>query len=81
MTSATIELYNALVKAGVEDAKAKQVAEDFVTRDEAKNFATKTDIESVKTEIASLEARMYKALAVQTIVVVGAVVGLLQLTG
>jgi len=46
----TIELYNALVKAGVEDQKAKAVSESLVTFDDAKHFATKEDIEKFKSE-------------------------------
>ncbi len=72
MSSATIELYNALVQAGVDKEKAKEVARDLVTRDDAKIFATKADIKQ-------LEVTLYKALAVQTITVIAAVVGLLQI--
>ena len=72
MSTATIELYNALVQAGVDKEKAKEVARDLVTRDDAQNFATKTDIKQ-------LEVTLYGALAVQTITVIAAVVGLLQI--
>ncbi len=71
MSTATIELYNALVQAGVEKEKAKEVARVLVTRDDAQNFATKTDIKQ-------FELTLYKALAVQTITVIAAVVGLVQ---
>ena len=72
MPTATIELYNALVQAGVDEEKAKEVAKELVTRDDAQIFATKADIKQ-------LEATLYKALAVQTITVIAAVVGLLQI--
>jgi len=78
MSSATLELYKALVSAGVEETKAGQVAEDVVTRDDAKNLASKVDIADIKAEISALETRLYRAIAVQTVAIVGAVVGLLQ---
>jgi len=78
MSSATLELYKALMSAGVDETKAKQVAEDVVTRDDAKHLASKVDVADIKTEISTLETRLYRAIAVQTVAVVGAVVGLLQ---
>ena len=78
MSTATIELYNALVKAGIDTEKAKEVAESLVTQDDAKHFATKEDIAATRADIKQLETTLYKALAVQTIAIVGAVVGLLQ---
>ena len=78
MSSATLDLYKALVSAGVDEAKAKQVAENVVTRDDAKRLASKVDVADIKTEISKLETRLYRAIAVQTIAIVGAVVGLLQ---
>ena len=78
MSSATLELYKALVSAGVDETKAKQVAEDVVTRDDAIHLASRVDIAGIKTEISNLEARLYRAIAVQTVAIVGAVVGLLQ---
>ena len=78
MSSATLDLYKALVSAGVDEVKAKQVAENVVTRDDAKRLASKVDVADIKTEISKLETRLYRAIAVQTIAIVGAVVGLLQ---
>ncbi len=78
MSSATLELYKALVSAGVDETKAKQVAEDVVTRDDAKQLASKVDVADIKTELSTLETRLYRAIAVQTIAIVGTVVGLLQ---
>ena len=78
MSSATLELYKALVSAGVDETKAKKIAEDVITRDNAKHLAFKVDIADIKTEISTLETRLYRAIAVQTIAIVGAVVGLLQ---
>ena len=79
MSSATLELYKALVSAGVEETKAKKIAEDVITRDDAKHLASKVDIAVIKTEISALETRLYRAIAVQTVAIVGAVVGLLQI--
>ncbi len=79
MSSATLELYKALLSAGVDETKAKQVAEDVVTRDDAKHLASKVDIADIKTEISALETRIYRAIAVQTITIVGAIVRLLQI--
>ena len=79
MSSATLELYKALVSAGVEETKAKRIAEDVITRDDANNLASKVDIAEIKTEISALETRLYRAIAVQTVAIVGAVVGLLQI--
>jgi len=79
MSSATLELYKALVSAGVEETKAKKIAEDVITRDDAKHLASKVDIAEIKTEISALETRLYRAIAVQTVAIVGAVVGLLQI--
>ena len=79
MTSATIELYKALVSAGLDKDRARQVAEDVVTKDDAKHFATKADATELKSELSKLEVRFYRALAIQTVTIIGAVVGLLQL--
>jgi hypothetical protein len=79
MTSATIELYKALVSAGVDEDRARQVAEDVVTKDDAKHFATKADAAELRSELSRLEVRFYRALALQTVTIIGAVVGLLQL--
>ena len=66
------------MSAGVDETKAKQVAEDVVTRDDAKQLASKVDVADIKTELSTLETRLYRAIAVQTIAIVGTVVGLLQ---
>jgi len=66
-------LYKALVSTGVEETKAKKIAEDVITRDDANNLASKVDIAEIKTEISALETRLYRAIAVQTVAIVGAV--------
>ena len=63
----------------MEETKAKKIAEDVITRDDAKHLASKVDIAEIKTEISALETRLYRAIAVQTVAIVGAVVGLLQI--
>ncbi len=48
MSSATLELYNALIEAGVDKEKAEAAAKAVVSREEAKELATKTDL--IRTE-------------------------------
>ena len=79
MTSATIELYKALVGAGLDEDRAKRVAEEVITKGDAKHFATRADAVELKSELSRLEVRFYRALAIQTVTIIGAVVGLLQL--
>lgn len=72
MSITTMELYDALISAGVDEEKAKEAAKAVISREEAlQSLATKSDLKDLKVEF-------YKALAVQTIVIVGAVVSLLQ---
>jgi hypothetical protein len=59
--------------------RARQVAEDVVTKDDAKHFATRADAAELRSELSRLEVRFYRALALQTVTIIGAVVGLLQL--
>lgn len=79
MTSATIELYKALVGAGLDEDRAKRVAEEVITRDDAKHFANQADAADLRSELSRFEVRFYRALAIQTVMIIGAVVGLLQL--
>ena len=73
MSITTIEIYDALKAAGVETDKAKAAAQSVISREEATNtLATKSDLKDFRVEL-------YKALAVQTIVIIAAVVGILQL--
>ena len=72
MSTATIELYKALVNAGIEETKAKEVADSIVTRDQAAEFVTKTDL-------SKMEARLYFAFTVHGFAVIAAVVALMQL--
>lgn len=72
MSVSTIELYEALIAAGVDEEKAKNAATSVISRNEAKQLATKADL-------ANLKAELFKVLTAQTIVIIGAIVGLLQL--
>ena len=52
------EVYEALIDAGASEAKAKAAAEVIPVSEQ---LATKTDIAEVKTEIAKLEAKVWRA--------------------
>ena len=71
MSVSTIELYNALIEAGVDKEKAEAASKAVISREEAEILATKSDINS-------LRAEMYKGMAVQVLAIIGGVVGLLQ---
>jgi hypothetical protein len=51
MSSATLELYNALIEAGVDKEKAEAAARAVVSREEAKNFATKSDLVDLRSQL------------------------------
>ncbi len=72
MSSATLELYNALIDAGVDKEKAEQASKAVITRAEAQVFATKSNI-------VELRADMYKAMMFQTFAIVGTLTGILAL--
>ena len=66
MSVTTIELYEALVSAGVEEQKARRAAEAVLTRTEARDvLVTKSDL--------------YKALLVQTGAIAAIMTGILAL--
>lgn len=52
------EVYEAFIDAGASEAKAKAAAEAIPVIEQV---ATKTDIAEVKTEIAALEAKVWRA--------------------
>lgn len=82
MTSATLEIYNALVDAGVDKDKAKSAASVVVMREEAAQFATKSDIGELKAEIANiktdLQRFLFMALVGQAVFVIGMAITLVQ---
>ena len=82
MTSATLELYNALVDAGVDKDKAQSAASVVVMREEAAQFATRADIGELKADIANsksdLQRFLFMALVGQAVFVIGMVITLIQ---
>lgn len=55
MSTAVMEIYKALVEAGVSDKQAQEAAQSVISRQEAKEFATKSDL---KAEVAQLKSSM-----------------------
>jgi hypothetical protein len=51
MSSATLELYNALVEAGVDKEKAEAAAKAVISREEAKTFTTKSDLIELRSQL------------------------------
>jgi hypothetical protein len=76
MQSNTIELYNALIEAGVEKGQAKQAASAVVSREEAKHFATKADLTDME---ARLQRFIFTSLVTQAVAIVSVSVSLVQL--
>ena len=66
-----MELYEALIAAGVDEDKAKKAAATVLSKTEAKELTTKADL-------SDLKAELYKVITAQTIITIGAIVGLLQ---
>ncbi len=76
MSTASIEIYNALVQAGIDKDKAKQVADDLVTRADTQHFATKEDVTALE---GHLQRFIFTALVTQAVFVVGTTITLIQL--
>ncbi len=76
MATTTIDLYNALVEAGVDKEKARVAAESVVSRDEAQHFATKADIAELK---ADLQRFLFVALVTQAVFLIGMTITLIQI--
>ena len=76
MSVTTMELYEALIEAGVDEYKAKKAAAAVVSRGEAEKLTTKSDL---KAEMGNLRAELYRAMSVQTLAIIAGVVGILQL--
>jgi hypothetical protein len=83
MTAATLELYKALIAAGVDEKDAKTAANAVVGREESLQFANKTDIAELKIEIANtkteLQRFLFLALVSQAVFVIGMTVTLIQI--
>ena len=73
MSTNTLDIYNLLVSAGIDKDKAEPLARELVTRADAAEFATKSDIASLKVEI-------YKAAIAQAAFIVAVVGALLAFT-
>ena len=76
MTILVKELRDALVEAGATCEKADAAAAAVVAIEHA---ATRQDITSLKSDITELKAEIYRAMWVQTGVIIGAVVALIKL--
>ena len=48
---------------------------------DAGHVATQTDITAIRADMASLEARIYRAMLIHAGVIIGAVVGILRILG
>ena len=79
MTITSIELYDALITAGVEKDKAEKAAQAVFSREEAKELATRADIAAIGGKIDQARAELFRFMAVQTLTIVAGIVGLLQL--
>jgi len=51
MSSATLEIYNALIEAGVDKEKAEAAAKAVISREEAKTLATKSDLVELRAQL------------------------------
>ncbi len=72
MTTATLELYHALVDAGVSEEKAERTAKAVISRDEANNLlASKAELYKVKNELIMWIVGSQVALAGLIISVLG----------
>lgn len=58
MSDTTLELYNALIEAGIEKKRAERVAELVISREEAKHLATKSDIADLRADLRVITARL-----------------------
>ena len=58
MSEATLELYTALIEAGIEKKRAERVAELVVSREDARSFATKSDVAEVRSDLRVITTRL-----------------------
>jgi hypothetical protein len=78
MSSATLELYNALIEAGVDKEKAEAAARAVVSREETKEFATKSDIALLKSELTETKSHLIMWMAGFHIASLGVIAALLN---
>ncbi|MGI9356598.1 MAG: hypothetical protein ACR2PF_15740 [Rhizobiaceae bacterium] len=81
MSITSIELYDALLMAGVDKDKAEKAAKAVLSREEAGQLATKADIGAVIGKLEQTRAEIFKFMALQTLTIIAGVVGLLQIIG
>jgi len=58
MSDTTLEIYNALIEAGIEKKRAERVAELVISREEARHLATKSDIGDLRADLRVITARL-----------------------
>ena len=58
MSDTTLELYNALIEAGIEKKRAERVAELVISRDEVRHLASKSDIADIRADLRVITARL-----------------------
>ena len=63
MSTTAIELYNALVDAGIEKKRAERVAESVLSKEEAQNLATKSDIATLRSDMTELRSELRVQIA------------------
>ena len=63
MSATSIELYNALGDSGIEKERAERVAQIVVSKEDAKNFATKSDIVDLRSDLRVQTARITIVIA------------------
>lgn len=83
MTTATLELYNALVEAGVDKDKAEAAAKAVLSREQAKEFATKEfatkeDVSDMKRQMTEMQSRLIMWMAGFHIASLGMIAALLS---
>lgn len=64
MTTSTMEIYEALVQAGVDQERAKAAAAVVVSKSEIENFVSQDNLSSVKNELVA-EIRNSRATTLQ----------------
>ena len=73
MTTTNIEIYNALIEAGLEKTKAEKVAAEILTKTEAKEtLATKADLANGLAELKSSLVQWFTGILIaQTAILIG----------
>ncbi|MCD5382381.1 MAG: hypothetical protein LR017_03690 [Candidatus Pacebacteria bacterium] len=77
MSTATLELYNALVDAGVDKEKAEAAAKAVISKEMAHEFATKSDIAEIQKGMTEIKSQLIVWMAGFHIASLGMIVALL----